>query len=333
MLEKSTKESTNVRRKGLFVGMDIGGTKTEVLVVDQAMQQQSRFKQPTDTRSPYDLVDAITKTVDQALSEANGHREDIIGVGIAVPGLVDRCLGEVRLAVNLNLKSFPLGPVLSAKFNAPTYLENDVRLAALGAYQIIRQEQSIKHLAYLGIGTGIAAGIIINGRIYRGSNGMAGEIGHVVFKAHGPLCACGIHGCLEALASGTAIARLASEQMSLNDTGKPLTAEDVYEAAGQGHLIASRIIDQISPYIARAIQLLTMTYDVDKVILGGGVTRAGSAFLTPILRDLSLLRAQSELADMMLSDDKVMLLPATYNAGAWGAILLANTTDNGYFTH
>ena len=158
---------------------------------------------------------------------------------------------------------------------------------------------------------------------------MAGEIGHVIMEPGGYRCGCGMPGCLEAVAAGPAVARLGQQQMASAHDGEPITTRAVYAAAKRGDASARRIVSQISVYLARAIQLLIMAYDVDKVVLGGGVSRSGEAFLSPILAALAELRSQSDLARAMLSEEKILLLPADYSAGAWGAIMLARQTPRG----
>ena len=237
------------------------------------------------------------------------------------------------MAANLNLETYPLAEKVTAVFDAPTRLENDVRIAALGAYQYLQKEQPaaadpIRHIAYLSIGTGIAAGLVLNGKLYRGATGMAGEIGHAMVEPNGHLCKCGLQGCLETVAAGPAIARQANEQMQTDKTcNSPLTAKDVYIAANNGDPLAQKIVNRVSHYLSRTIQWLIMSYDVEKVVLGGGVASAGTAFLNPILQELSQLRRQSPLAKQMLSAEKIMLLPKGFNAGVWGAILLAQSGD------
>lgn len=304
-----------------IVGLDIGGTKTAVLLVDRQGDPLSAIVRPTVTSNPEKLVDGVVAAVKEALEIARIDSNQIAGIGVAVPGLVDPIKGIVELAVNLNLRSYPLGQALSIALGAPTFLENDVRTAAMGAYQYVKRQEPIQHLAYLSVGTGIAAGVILEGRLYRGAHGMAGEIGHVIFEPDGPACGCDMPGCLEAVASGTAIARMGQE--FLLETNGPVTAEIVYEAARKGHEEACGIVRQVSLYLARAIQLLIMTYDVEKVVLGGGVTRSGSTFIDPILDELDRLRSLSSLATAMLNSEKVTMLPPDYNAGTWGALTLA----------
>jgi glucokinase len=152
---------------------------------------------------------------------------------------------------------------------------------------------------------------------------MAGEIGHIIVDPAGERCACGLYGCLETVASGSAIARNAAQLLSLPPGDSPPVAATVYELAQQGDEIAFNIVQQASKYFSRAIQWIFMAFDVEKVVLGGGVTRAGDAFLDPVLEELSLLRKQSALAEFILDESKISLLPAGYNPGAWGALILA----------
>ncbi len=312
------------------IGLDVGGTKTEALVVDQNTQIQGQAKHPTDTSH---VLQSITDAVQDALCQAGATKQQIQAIGIGIPGLVNNKTGVVNLAANLNLETYPLAEKVAAVFNAPTHLENDVRIAALGAYQYLQQNREetavpVRHIAYLSIGTGIAAGLVLNGKLYRGATGMAGEIGHAIVDPNGVLCKCGLHGCLETVAAGPAIARQANEQMAKNkEHNSPLTAKDVYTAANNGDPLAQNIVNRVSHYLSRTIQWLIMSYDVEKVVLGGGVASAGPAFLNPILQELSQLRAQSPLAAQMLSADKIMCLPNGFNAGVWGAILLAQSGD------
>lgn len=306
----------------LLVGLDIGGTKTEAMVVDRRLQVQGRIVLPTDATHPDALVASTSQAIYRALALAQANPQQLSGIGVGVPGQVDRETGEVSMAVNLNLERYPLGAALTTEFQVPSYLENDVRVAALGAYRWLRQQQPVQNMAYLSIGTGISAGLILNGRLYRGSNGMAGEIGHIVVDPQGETCRCGLRGCLETVASGPAIAHRAAPLMSLPGAA-PLTTATVYQAAATGDAGARQAVAQASTYLSRAIQWLIMAYDVEKVVLGGGVARAGDAFMEPILSAMSQMRAQSGLAAAMLTSAKIMGLPPDYSAGAWGAILLA----------
>ena len=308
------------------IGLDIGGTKTEAIVVNRQRQIQSRVSKPTDTTNPERVMASVTQTVYESLHHANVTPQQIQVIGVGIPGLVDPKTGVVRQAVNLNLDSYPLGQALTAEFNTPSFLENDVRAAAVGAFEYINQHEAVTHIAYLSMGTGISAGLILDGNLYRGVNGMAGEIGHAIVEPNGVRCRCGTRGCLETVIAGPAIVRQALEADPTIGFPTPpdkITAGHVYLAAQAGNKAAQQVIQYVSSTIARTIQWLIMAYDVDKVLLGGGVSRDGDAFLQPILQELAHLREQSTLAREMITDNKVALIPADYNAGVWGAIWLA----------
>ena len=302
----------------LLVGVDVGGTKVEALVVNQKLKVLGEVTCPTETTNANQLVHSISHTIQAALTQAQASTKQVAALGLGIPGQVNPDSGYVRLAVNLNLKGFPLGQALSSRLGIPVTLENDGRIAAIGAYHYFKQQEPLTHLAFMNIGTGISAGLILDGKLHRGRSGMAGEIGHVIVEPDGPLCHCGLQGCLEAVAAGPAIARQGAEFLP-----QPVTAATVYEAAQQGHPQAKALVKQMGRRFSRAIQWLIMAYDVDKIVLGGGVTRLGHAFLNPILAEMAQLRAHSPLAQAMLPDHKVVLLPPGYNAGTWGAIALA----------
>ena len=246
---------------------------------------------------------------------------DVTGVGLGVPGQVNPESGVVRMAVNLNLSSFPLGMALAGRLRTHVSVENDVRLAALGLYHHLRQQRPLESLAYVSVGTGIAAGIVDDGVLLRGANGMAGEIGHMVFDPTGERCLCGLHGCLETIVSGPAIARQAAS--FFNGEDRELTSADVYAAAIAGNLQAQQLVQRVSVYLARALHWLVMSYDVEQIILGGGVAGAGEPFWQPILSELSIMCEQSTLARTMLPQGKISLFSGTENPGIWGATFLA----------
>ena len=312
--------------RSYFLGVDVGGTNIRALLVDQHLNSCGWVSGTTDVTSAERTVDSIAKTIEQVLEVANIPASRVQAVGLGVPGQVKS--GVVKMAVNLNLESYPLASELSERFDLPFELENDGRTAAMGAYRFISSPKKIDHLAYLSIGTGISAGLILNGLLYRGSNGMAGEIGHIVVDPQGPLCSCGARGCLEALAAGPAIAKEAQNavergELTMLGSYDTITPQVVFQAAQLDDPVAVSVIQRSSCYLSRAIQWMVMTYDVEMVVLGGGVSHAGEAFLLPVLNEIEKIRSQSDLAANMLSRDKVILLPRDYDAGVWGAIVLA----------
>ena len=315
-------------RRDLLVGVDVGGTKIAVLLVDHSYNVLNQIILPTILDSPQATLASITEAVKQVVEEAGASLDHVAAVGVGVPGRVDTLTGLVRRAVNLGWEELPVGQLLSAQLGVPCLLENDVTLAAMGAKHYMGGIVS-RNMAYLSVGTGIAAGLVLDGRAYRGAHGMAGEIGHMIIEPDGPLCQCGAHGCLEAVAAGPAIARLGEEAAAYSDDMLlrrfvPITAEAVYEVAREGDAVATAIIHRVSRYLALALQQLIVAYDVECIVFGGGVSREGDTFLQPILEELARLREHSVLTGEMIQQDMIRLLPSDYHAGAWGAVILAD---------
>lgn len=306
----------------LRVGLDIGGTKTAALVVDENGRALGRAVRPTDVDTPSRLVAGTVEAVEMSLRDAGRTREALAAVGVGIPGQVDPADGTVRLAVNLNLREpYPLRGALEDALGVPVALENDVRAAALGAFHWACASEPLRSLAYLSIGTGISAGLVLDGRLHRGARGMAGEIGHIPFEPTGPRCVCGAYGCLEVFAAGPAIAAYAAATIPAD--GRALTTNEVYTLAVEGHTAAQAAVGRAAGYLSRAVYLLLMTYDVEKVVLGGGVTRSGAAFEQPLRRAMDALRADSPLTASMMPDEKVVIIPSDYNVGVVGAVYLA----------
>jgi glucokinase len=305
-------------------GIDIGGTKIAVLVVDGDGVVRGRATHASSVGSQEMAAPAIAAALDEALAAAALQRQDLEAIGVGVPGRVDPVAGHVTLAVNLGWTDFDLGGALEKEVGRPVVIENDARAAALGLHRR-RTAAGLNgsDLAYLAVGTGIAAGVVLNGRLHRGTRGLAGEIGHAIADQTGPRCACGQTGCLEAFASGPSIARRAIAAGL--DAG---TAKDVYAAAARGDRTACDLVDDVGRRLAWAVHLLVMTYDVDHIVVGGGVSHAGSTFAEPIHRELERMRAVSSQAGELLPADIVEVLPPEAEPGAWGAVAVANAVRN-----
>ena len=318
----------------LVIGVDIGGSKVAVLVVRPDGTVLGRHVLGQAVGAQDGAVDVIAAAIDNALSDAGAGMSAIAAVGVGVPGRVDPETGTVSLAVNLGWEELPLGALLAARLDVPVLLENDVRAAAFGLHRR-RVLGDVEDLAYLSLGTGISAGVIIDGRLHRGTRGLAGEIGHIVLEPHGPLCQCGLHGCFEALAAGPAIARIAREELAtgresqLRARDGAITAADVYAAATAGDPLATEIATRVGEHVARAVHELVMAYDVEVVVLGGGVSNAGDTFLDPILRALDVMRDSSALAREVLRPGVVHLLAPGSDTGSWGAVAVAQAAIAG----
>ena len=309
----------------LLAGVDVGGSKISALIADPELHVLGRVTVPTTDHGSAAVVERIAEVVEGALPRSDGAAPQLAGVGVGIPGRVETSTGHVSLAVNLQWADLGLGELLSRRLGAPVFVENDVRAAASAVHELglLGAHHS---LAYLSVGTGIAAGVVLDGRLWRGAHGLAGEIGHLVVRPGGPVCACGQHGCLEALASARSIARRAETDIAagrITTLQPPIGARDVFVAAAAGDVLASTLAEEAGDLLAWAVQLLVMTYDVEVVALGGGAAQAGRDFADPILRGIERRRSASPLAREVLHGDIVRLLPPDAEPGTWGALLLA----------
>ncbi len=296
------------------IGIDIGGTSTQAVLraADGQVIQSSRAA----TSVPGG--EAVLAAVFELLRQFDlGH---VTGIGIGIPGQVDSATGTVRLAVNLGIDEnpFPLGERISHMSARPVLVENDVRAAAVGVYETVRAAgEAVTDLALISLGTGISAGVVIEGNLRRGSTGMAGEIGHVVVETDGLLCRCGQRGCLETVAAGPAIAAVWPQAAD----GR--AASSLFASAAGGNPDAQVAAARVTQHLATAIHWLAAAYDVSTIYLGGGVATAGPPFLDAIRKALVRAAGNSNLAALTLAPERVRLAPAGDHHGAVGAAVLA----------
>lgn len=303
---------------GLAMGVDIGGTWVEAVVADGRHRIIGRARHGTDADGPARVLAVTHAAIEEAMSASGISPGDLSGIGVGVPGQVEQATGVVRLAMNLNIDSegFPIGPPIAERYGVRTTVENDVRAAAVGAYDYLSpRHPELGTLAYLSIGTGISAGLVVDGRVHRGRDGMAGEIGHVVVDPGGPLCRCGLSGCLEAVAAGPAIQRLWPE-----GAGRPV--DDLFRAAS-GNGQAAHAAEVLTGHFTQAVQWLAAGYGADLVVLGGGIGSAGGSLLAAIRRRLAAHAEASDVARRVAPPERVTAMPAGFPTGAIGAAALA----------
>ncbi|WP_261165218.1 ROK family protein [Microbacterium sp. Marseille-Q6965] len=287
------------------VGVDVGGTKVEAVAVGGDGAVLARVRRDT-IRGEEGVLASVLAAIG---SLAEGR--SVTGIGIGTPGQVQG--GIVRNAVNLGVTSLDLAAAVSARSGAPVRVENDVNAAALGVHAMRGGEAP---LAYLNLGTGIAAGIVIGGTPLRGADGTAGEIGHVPVDPRGRECPCGQRGCIETLAAGWAIAARWGRH-----TDHPV--REVFAAAAAGDARAVEIRDDLVRGAAAAVRVLALAVDPAVVVLGGGVSRVGEPLLSAVRAELRGSAAASPFLSSLRLEDRVELLPPDANPGALGAALLA----------
>ncbi len=315
--------ATAVRLGGpLVAGVDVGGTKTSLVILDDRDRILYERVSPTDASS---VVDQIAGLVDDARREL---RRDVAAIGVAMPGRVDPEDGSVRMAVNLGITHLRLGPMLQTALGVPVFVEHDARAAALwlSRQAATGSRQTPASIAFLAIGTGISAGVVLDGTLLRGDNGLAGEVGHLVADPDGVICACGLRGCLETVAAGPAIGRQADEAIAAGRRSvlaPHSSAADVFRASAAGDEVAVGIIDRVADHLARAIRSLSLTLGVKRIVIGGGVAAAGPALLAPILSRIARERAASPLVANALGDATIELLSPIEAPSARGAAAIA----------
>jgi glucokinase len=307
------------------IGVDLGGTKVIVGALDEQLQVHQRVQRPAPTGDQTQVLDAVLDAVAEVRAGVSG---EISAVGFGIPCLIDQQRGMAVMAVNLPLADLDFRAVMSERLGLPAFVDNDANVAARAEHRV-GAARGADHAAMLTIGTGIGGGLILSGELYRGAHGAAAELGHMVIDEHGPPCQgnCPNHGCLETLASGTALTRearkVASEQPDSDlgrslAAGREITGALVTELAHDGDGQAREVIELIGSRLGVGIVNLVNMFNLEVIVVGGGVIAAGDLLLDP---------ARKVLAERGLrpSREQVRIVRAHFGteAGMVGAAALA----------
>jgi glucokinase len=270
--------------KDYVMGVDLGGTKILAGVFTDKLECLGRSKKSTKSQRGADkVVERIATCVADAIDECDLQAKQIRGIGIGAPGACDPDTGTVLFAPNLVWKNYPLKKELEKQLDLPVFVENDCNIQALGVFE---KELGGKPKSMVGIflGTGIGAGIILDGKLYSGFNRTAGEIGHMILHVGGPKCGCGNKGCFEALASRTAIFRMI--ETAVKDGQKTVLTDmlgsglddmrsgDLRKAIRKGDKLVEKIIEEAAEYTGIAVANLINLLNPQVVVVGGGVMDA-----------------------------------------------------------
>jgi glucokinase len=303
----------------LAIGIDVGGTKMAAGLVDAYGQILRRLRVATPASDPEQIVDVISGLVASLRADADGT---VAGVGVAVPGQFDHRSGTFVRIANLSLRGFPFRSRLETVTGMTVVIENDTNAAALGEW-FAGSGRGYQDFAFVAIGTGIGAGIILGGRLLRGAHGSAGEIGHTVVEKDGPECRCGNRGCLELFASGGVLAARAGEVArrhpdsllaAMSHGGRSLNGGDLFVAADRGDEISREIVDEAVHYLAVGMNNLIELFDPAIVAIGGGMVQVGESLFERLRRAIRAQRPRSP-------DVATRIVPATLgdDAGIIGA--------------
>ncbi|GIG54720.1 ROK family protein [Demequina activiva] len=291
------------------IGVDIGGTKVDAVVLDPGGDIVARHRVPVRMGDD-GVVGSARDAVSHVCDIAGVTASDAGAIGVGVPGAVTG--GVVRHALNLGVTELDLSSQLSAAWGVPVHVENDVNAAAIGAWHLLGDGRT--SVAYLNVGTGLAAGIILDGRLWRGARGAAGEIGHIGIDPAGPVGADGLRGGLETYASGSGVA------LQWGREGQ--AAVEVLRAAQDGDVRAREIRERLLGGVAHAARILILTLDVAHVMLGGGLTGMGAELLDgarEVIREWE--EASAFLASLEIGS-RLSLVPGDQPVAAIGAAML-----------
>lgn len=274
-----------------LVGVDLGGTTIKMAFISQYGEIVYKWEIRTDiSEKGKNITTDIAKAIDSKLNELQEPKSKLQAIGIGAPGPVNMATGLIYEAVNLGWENYPLKDLLEVETGLPVVVDNDANIAAIGEMWKGAGDGS-KDIICVTLGTGVGGGVITNGEIVHGINGAGGEIGHItVIPEGGASCNCGKTGCLETIASATGIVRTANEELTFHPTSKlariakeeGLSAKVIFELASEEEEAAMAVVDKVTAPLGLVLANLANALNPEKIVIGGGVSRAGEALLGPV---------------------------------------------------
>jgi glucokinase len=306
-----------------LIGFDLGGTKMLGCLLDRKLDIVARNKQKVgDGSSAEQVFTRILSCIHNLLETAKVDISQVAGAGVAIPGPIDLANGVVLETPNLGFRNFPLKKRLAAELGIPVILENDVNAGTYGEY-VKGVAKGMKHLLGVFPGTGIGGGIIIDGKLYRGATGGAGEVGHMIIQVDGRLCGCGQYGCLESVASKTAISKDAAMLAATGSaqTMAKLAGSDISKMKSSvfskaivgGDKSIARLVDRSASFLGIGLANLVNIFNPEAIVLGGGlVERFGKSYVAIVERSMQehampYLAKGVKLLEAQLGDDAVAI--------------------------
>lgn len=312
----------------MYIGVDLGGTSIKVGIVDENGEIKIEKSTPTYvSRGAEEITQDIAMLIEDLIEEYGVSKRDVKAIGIGIPGLANQRNGNVIFCVNLHWNDVPLRSMLEKKFDIPIFIDNDATLAGLAEYEAGALRGALNGVL-ITLGTGIGGGVIINGEVYRGANGVASEIGHMVVGENYYNCNCGKNGCLETFASATAIIRYTKKLLSetkektiimekINGDLDKIDAKTVFECAQEGDEISNKAVDRFAKYLGTGIVNIINTIDPEIIALGGGVSKAGKFLLEKVIKEVEDTKHFKELPV-----GKIVIAQLGNEAGIVGAAML-----------
>jgi glucokinase len=315
-----------------LIGVDVGGTKIAISLVDMKGQILASMRRPTDVSKPEATLDSIANTVKEFAGIHHLDLQTFEAIGFGIPGLVDAEKGIGIASVNLGWENVPVRAGLENRLGVACVIDNDVRTGALGEARF-GAARGLKNLVYLNIGTGVSAVILLEGKFFLGVNGLAGEIGHAILVPDGPVCKCGGRGCFEAVASGPGMVewtlkkinggRVSLLSQQVLKEGLPLTVENIFSAAEKKDEVALETLKEIGALMAHSLEYLALAYDPNMIAIGGSVVLESPLLYQIIQQKLEELADASWVFRKVYSKELVKRSTLGNNAGVLGAAALA----------
>lgn len=311
----------------MIIGIDLGGSKIEVGLINHQFEVVAKARTLTKAKAgPKAIISQLCQLIDQ-MDKASP--DQITGLGVGVPGEIPPLSGLVLSAPNLGWVNLPLKEILTQRYNWPIAIDNDVNCSAL-AESKLGLGNGKESLIFIAVGTGIGGGIVLNRQLMRGQNGSAGEIGHMIMLNGGPKCSCGNYGCLEALASGTAIIRQVKNHLKrkipsiipqlVKDRLEDIDVSLIAQANEMGDSLSHKILNKAGHYLGLGVANLINILNPQIVVLDGGVIKAAPSLI-------ELIRNTAKQRTLKAAQDNLEIAPSSLNgqAGIIGAaLLLAN---------
>lgn len=318
-----------------YVGIDLGGTNIVAGVVDGDYNIIAKASTKTNCPRPEkEIAEDMAKMAVQAVENAKLTMDDIEWIGIGTPGIANSATGIVERANNLGFINTPLVKYVKefiGRNDTPVYIENDANAAAYGEY-VAGAAKGAKNAVCITLGTGVGAGIVIDGKIYAGSNFAGAEIGHTVIEVGGAPCTCGRNGCFEAYSSATGLIRMTKESMAENpdsimnkmaeERGK-VTARTSFDCMRAGDKYAKAVVDKYIKYLAAGITNTINTFQPDILCIGGGVCNEGDPLLLPV----KAIVEEEDFANKSEKRTEIVIAKLGNDAGLIGAAFLGRANS------
>jgi glucokinase-like ROK family protein len=303
-----------VPERFFYIGLDIGRTAIRAVAVNAASRQVACLQEPTDNPVPErQFVDRLGRIILKIIGQLKTKKDRILGVGIAMPGLIEKESGVVLFSPDFGWNNVPLQEWLKTRIPLPVMVENSNRALALNEVFLLGGEASHTTFA-VNLGYGIGAALVIGEELYTGASGTSGEIGHITVAPGGPVCHCGNKGCLEAVASGAAIASQGKQILKTRNSSKirelagsdpeKINAELVFRASEQGDKDAAAIVDNAAEYIGIGLSMAINVLDPDQLVLCGGLMRNGPIFFEKIKTSIGAHRMHQAGRAVVISTGK-----------------------------